>query len=46
MCELYNAGKLGKIVYTEGEYYSYYATGDDSKKGWHRGLLLIDSNIK
>ena len=38
MRQLYNAGKLGKIVYSEGEYYHYMATPLPSYKGWRIGL--------
>ncbi|MBX3178336.1 MAG: Gfo/Idh/MocA family oxidoreductase [Candidatus Hydrogenedentes bacterium] len=37
MRTLYNAGKLGRIVYSEGEYYHYVATPIDSYKGWRIG---------
>jgi predicted dehydrogenase len=39
MRQIYNAGGLGKIVYSEGEYYHYF--GDEaipSYKGWRIGL--------
>ena len=38
MRELYNAGKLGKIIYSEGEYYHYFPTPIGSYKGWRIGL--------
>jgi len=44
MRELYNAGRLGKIMYSEGEYYHYMGKGDvlqtpaGSYKGWRIGL--------
>ena len=44
MRELYNAGRLGKIMYSEGEYYHYMGKGDPlqtpagSYKGWRIGL--------
>ena len=38
MTQLYNAGRLGKLVYSEGEYYHYMATPIDSYKGWRIGL--------
>lgn len=34
MRTLYNAGKLGRILYSEGEYYHYIDTPIDSYKGW------------
>ena len=34
MRTLYDAGKLGRILYSEGEYYHYVATPIDSYKGW------------
>ncbi len=34
MRTLYNAGKLGRIIYSEGEYYHYVDTPIDSYKGW------------
>ncbi|MBX3178337.1 MAG: Gfo/Idh/MocA family oxidoreductase [Candidatus Hydrogenedentes bacterium] len=34
MRTLYNAGKLGRILYSEGEYYHYVATPIDSYRGW------------
>ncbi len=37
MRELYNADKLGKLVYSEGEYYHYMSTPLDSYKGWRIG---------
>lgn len=38
MRQMYNAGRLGKIVYAEGEYYHYMAEPIDSYKGWRIGL--------
>jgi hypothetical protein len=38
MRELYNSGHLGKIVYSEGEYYHYMQEPIDSFKGWRIGL--------
>jgi predicted dehydrogenase len=44
MRELYNAGHLGKIIYSEGEYYHYMGHGEilqtpaGSYKGWRIGL--------
>lgn len=38
MRQLYSAGKLGKLVYSEGEYYHYMPTPLDSYKGWRVGL--------
>lgn len=35
---LYNAGLLGKMIYTEGEYYHYGCEKIDSYKGWRIGL--------
>ncbi len=37
MRTLYEAGKFGKLIYTEGEYYHYTATPIDSYKGWRIG---------
>lgn len=37
MRALYNAGKLGRILYSEGEYYHYSETPIDSYKGWRIG---------
>lgn len=37
MRQLYNAGKFGRMVYTEGEYYHYVDTAIDSYKGWRIG---------
>jgi len=34
----YNAGELGKLVYTEGEYYHYFDKPLASYKGWRIGL--------
>jgi predicted dehydrogenase len=34
---LYEAGKFGRMVYTEGEYYHYSASPIDSYKGWRVG---------
>ncbi|RIK81650.1 MAG: gfo/Idh/MocA family oxidoreductase [Planctomycetota bacterium] len=36
--ELYRAGALGKLVYTEGEYYHWMPTPIDSFQGWRVGL--------
>jgi len=36
--EQYRAGALGKLVYTEGEYYHYMPVPIDSYKGWRVGL--------
>jgi predicted dehydrogenase len=36
--EMYRAGELGKLIYSEGEYYHYMATPIDSYKGWRVGL--------
>ncbi|NLX66171.1 MAG: Gfo/Idh/MocA family oxidoreductase [Bacteroidales bacterium] len=38
MHTLYKAGHLGEIVYSEGEYYHYFATPLDSFNGWRVGL--------
>ncbi|MHB8899724.1 MAG: Gfo/Idh/MocA family protein [Thermoguttaceae bacterium] len=38
MRTLYNAGKLGKVVYAEGEYYHYLVSEIDSYKKWRVGL--------
>lgn len=38
MKKIYNAGGLGKLVYSEGEYYHYMSTPIDSFKGWRIGL--------
>ena len=38
MRQIYNAGGLGKLVYSEGEYFHYMPTPIDSYKGWRIGL--------
>jgi predicted dehydrogenase len=38
MRQMYNAGELGKVVYSEGEYYHYMPDPIDSYKGWRVGL--------
>jgi len=38
MRALYEAGLLGKLVYSEGEYYHYMEQPIDSFKGWRIGL--------
>jgi predicted dehydrogenase len=38
MRRIYEAGGLGKLVYSEGEYYHYMETPIDSFKGWRVGL--------
>ena len=38
MRQLYNAGKLGKLVYSEGEYYHYMAEPIASFRDWRVGL--------
>jgi predicted dehydrogenase len=38
MRQIYNAGRLGKLVYAEGEYFHYCPTPIDSYKGWRIGL--------
>jgi predicted dehydrogenase len=38
MRELYKAGTLGKVMYSEGEYFHFMPTPIDSYKGWRVGL--------
>jgi hypothetical protein len=38
MRQVYNAGGLGKLLYSEGEYFHYRPTPIDSYKGWRVGL--------
>jgi len=38
MRSLYRAGELGKVIYTEGEYYHYMEQPIDSYKNWRVGL--------
>jgi predicted dehydrogenase len=38
MRQMYNAGRLGKLVYAEGEYFHYMPEPIDSYKGWRVGL--------
>ena len=38
MRQIYRAGGLGKLLYSEGEYYHYMADPIDSYKGWRVGL--------
>lgn len=38
MRQIFNAGGLGSLVYSEGEYYHYMPTPIDSYKGWRVGL--------
>ncbi|MBI3852850.1 MAG: Gfo/Idh/MocA family oxidoreductase [Verrucomicrobia bacterium] len=38
MRQIFNAGGLGKLVYSEGEYYHYMEQPIDSYKGWRVGL--------
>lgn len=38
MRQIYNTGGLGKLVYSEGEYYHYMEVPIDSYKGWRIGL--------
>lgn len=38
MRQIYHAGGLGKLVYSEGEYYHYMEQPIDSYKGWRIGL--------
>jgi predicted dehydrogenase len=37
MRELYRSGQLGKVLYSEGEYFHYMPTPIDSYKGWRIG---------
>jgi predicted dehydrogenase len=38
MRQIYNAGGLGKLIYSEGEYFHYLPKMVDSYKGWRDGL--------
>ena len=38
MREMYRAGDLGKVIYSEGEYWHYFATPLAAHKGWRTGL--------
>ena len=38
MRQIFNAGGLGRLVYSEGEYFHYMETPIDSYKGWRVGL--------
>jgi len=38
MRQIFNAGGLGKLIYSEGEYYHYMEQPIDSFKGWRIGL--------
>jgi predicted dehydrogenase len=38
MRQIYKAGGLGKLLYSEGEYFHYMETPIDSYKGWRVGL--------
>ncbi len=38
MREIYNAGKFGKLVYSEGQYFHYACAVIDSYKNWRIGL--------
>ncbi len=38
MRQIYNAGGLGRLLYSEGEYFHYMAEPIDSYKGWRVGL--------
>jgi predicted dehydrogenase len=38
MRQIYNAGGLGQLLYSEGEYFHYAPTPTDSYKGWRIGL--------
>ena len=38
MREIYKAGRFGKLVYAEGEYYHDSVEQIDSYKGWRIGL--------
>lgn len=39
MRQLFKAGALGKVLFTEGEYWHYMPTPIDSYKGWRVGLI-------
>ncbi len=38
MREMYRAGDLGKVIYSEGEYWHYFGTPLDAHEGWRTGL--------
>ncbi len=38
MREMYRAGDLGKVIYSEGEYWHYFGTPLDAHEGWRIGL--------
>lgn len=38
MRQMYNAGQLGKVIYSEGEYFHFSVSQIDSYKGWRIGL--------
>ncbi len=38
MRQIYNSGGLGKLIYSEGEYYHYGCEEIDSYKGWRIGM--------
>jgi len=38
MREMYRAGDLGKVIYSEGEYWHYFGTPLAAHKGWRTGL--------
>lgn len=38
MRQIYNSGGLGKLIYSEGEYYHYRCEEIDSYKGWRIGM--------
>jgi predicted dehydrogenase len=38
MREMYRAGDLGKVIYSEGEYWHYFGTPLDGHEGWRTGL--------
>ena len=40
MREMYRAGGLGKVIYSEGEYWHYFGTPLAAHEGWRTGLAL------
>ncbi|MCA9425662.1 MAG: Gfo/Idh/MocA family oxidoreductase [Candidatus Omnitrophica bacterium] len=38
MRKIFEAGKMGRMIYTEGEYYHFFPEPLDSYKGWRIGL--------
>jgi len=38
MREMYRAGDLGKVIYSEGEYWHYFGTPLSAHEGWRTGL--------